>query len=189
MYRKLLVGIACTMMKRGFSVLLILALFPTVGACGGQTPTVKEGVSEQIPIRDLPQAVIGEELIVGDTKVLVADAKPLESIEVDIGFGPSKMTLDEPGMLFLDVKMTISNLQGENGVLEGKEGKDSIFTLVGGDGKPYGAFGHLADPAMEANGTRDITKTFAVHQDAVEGAKLYVKDIFSDQRGVILLSK
>jgi hypothetical protein len=64
-----------------------------------------------------------------------------------------------------------------------------LFTLIGGDGKTYGAFGYVSDPAMEANETRDIVKTFAVHQDAVEGAKLHVKDIFSDQGGVILLPK
>jgi len=36
---------------------------------------------------------------------------------------------------------------------------------------------------------RSLTKTFAVHRDAVDGAELYVKDIFSDQQGIILLSQ
>jgi hypothetical protein len=167
----------------GLTMILVLLV-----ACGAQTPTPMEGVPEQIPVQDLPQAGIGEELVVGDTMVLVADARSLESIEVDIGFGPSKLTPDEPGMLFLDVAMTISNLRGEDGVLE-EEDKGSIFTLIGSDGKICGALGHLSDPAIAANETRDISKTFVVHQDAVQGARLHVKDIFSDQEGVILLSK
>ena len=59
----------------------------------------------------------------------------------------------------------------------------------GGDGEGYGSLGKLSEPIVEAGSTRNISKTFVIHRDAIDGARLIVVDIFSDTTGVVLLEK
>jgi hypothetical protein len=192
------------MLKKTALILLVLVLTLLGGACGGgdvaapdgeveeasapeATPTEQE--PEASPLDDLPQAGMNEELTIGDTIVVVTGGRLLESIRVNIGFGDSEMKPEDPDLIFWELHITVTNLGDEDADLEGGEEAGSIFSLLGGDGKGYGSFGKLSEPILEAGSTRNISKTFVIHRDAIDGAKLIVVDNFSDTTGVVLLEK
>jgi hypothetical protein len=192
------------MLKKTALILMVLSLALLGSACGGGKSTASDDEVEQdvapeptpteqepvgTPLEALPQAMMDEELTIGDTVVVVTGGRLLESIRVNLGFGESDMKPDDPNLIFWEVHITVTNLRDEAADLEGGEDGSSIFSLVGGDGQGCGSFGKLSEPILEGGSTRNISKTFVIRRDAVDGAKLVVVDNFSDTVGVVLLEK
>ena len=161
------------MLNRSLIILVVMVLVVGISGCS-QTPSQK----------DVADAKIDEILTVGSTTYQVNAINPMDTITIKEGpfGGPAKIAPDDPSLLFFDVELTLTNLTDTAVTTQ-----SYITALTGGDGKEYPHLGEPRDLSFEASAPTKIRVTFVVKRDAIDGACLTVKDLFSDLTGVIAL--
>ncbi len=155
-------------MFKTFYILLILTFVMSFSRCGK--------VSQK--------TFFGERLILGGTEYKVDSIYIHETIEFfDPNFGPRTFRPPDSSMVFYDVVLSIRNLKHGFAFIE-----KLPIAFIDGEGKE----------CLEMNGLQyhnsivdsaNVSYQFICKRTAVPGSTIRVKDLFSDQNGMLYLAK